>query len=277
MPGLGMSGVVWSMIVHNVYGVQEDYRTIRVPEGAAGRSLKLGKLAVALPGRARRRGHVGLRPERPRGLRRRDGRGPAPGDGRRRAVAGGRLRQRRALSRQGRGDLPCRTQPTAVRCDIGGGVGVRCEERRAVDSLAPGAGRSGGAVAAGVLTARGERPRVGRGHSRHGIRDPGNGPGRGGARRRRPRPLLPARAEGPRRPVRPEQLRPPPDEPRRRRPDRGLPRGPPAPAGDLLGLAPALGRRRAPRRRLDPGGLHHRRGSGRDAREPTASPASRPR
>ena len=50
VPGLGMSGVVWSMIVHHVYGVQEDYRTIRVPEGAAGRSLTLGKLALRYPG-----------------------------------------------------------------------------------------------------------------------------------------------------------------------------------------------------------------------------------
>jgi hypothetical protein len=49
VPGLGMSGVVWSMIVHNVYGVQEDYRTIRVPREAAGRSLRLGKLAVRYP------------------------------------------------------------------------------------------------------------------------------------------------------------------------------------------------------------------------------------
>jgi glycogen debranching enzyme len=49
VPGLGMSGVVWSMIVHSLYGVQEDYRTIRVPRGAAGRSLTLGKLVVAYP------------------------------------------------------------------------------------------------------------------------------------------------------------------------------------------------------------------------------------
>jgi len=49
VPGLGMSGVAWSMIVHNVYGVQEDYRTIRVPRGAAGRWLKLGKLNVRYP------------------------------------------------------------------------------------------------------------------------------------------------------------------------------------------------------------------------------------
>ena len=49
VPGLGMSGVVWSMIVHSVYGVQEDYRTIRVPEGAAGRFLELGKLKVSYP------------------------------------------------------------------------------------------------------------------------------------------------------------------------------------------------------------------------------------
>lgn len=52
VPGLGMSTTVWSAIVENVYGVQDDFRTIRVPEGAAGRSLKLGKLEVRYPGDA---------------------------------------------------------------------------------------------------------------------------------------------------------------------------------------------------------------------------------
>ena len=37
---------IWSMIVHNVYGVQEDCRTIVVPPHANGRRLKLGKLEL---------------------------------------------------------------------------------------------------------------------------------------------------------------------------------------------------------------------------------------
>jgi hypothetical protein len=37
------------MIVQNVYGVQDDFRTIRVPPDAKGRRLKLGKLRVAYP------------------------------------------------------------------------------------------------------------------------------------------------------------------------------------------------------------------------------------
>ncbi len=49
VPWLGMSCSIWSMIVQNVYGVQEDFRTIRVPPGAKGRRLLLGKLAVAYP------------------------------------------------------------------------------------------------------------------------------------------------------------------------------------------------------------------------------------
>ena len=40
---------IWSMIVHNVYGVQEDYRTIVVPPHAKGRRLKLGKLELSYP------------------------------------------------------------------------------------------------------------------------------------------------------------------------------------------------------------------------------------
>ncbi|MCY3021085.1 MAG: trehalase family glycosidase [Planctomycetota bacterium] len=49
VPGLGMTCSIWSMIVQNVYGVQDDFRTIRVPPGAKGRKLKLGKLRVAYP------------------------------------------------------------------------------------------------------------------------------------------------------------------------------------------------------------------------------------
>jgi putative isomerase len=50
VPGLGMSSTVWSAIVENVYGVQDDFRTIRVPPDAAGRRLGLGKLEVGYPG-----------------------------------------------------------------------------------------------------------------------------------------------------------------------------------------------------------------------------------
>jgi hypothetical protein len=49
VPGLGMSTTVWTAIVENVYGVQDDFRTIMVPQGAAGRRLKLGKLEVSYP------------------------------------------------------------------------------------------------------------------------------------------------------------------------------------------------------------------------------------
>lgn len=49
VPGLGMSCSVWSMIVQNVYGVQEDFRTIRIPPGAKGRRLLLGELEVRYP------------------------------------------------------------------------------------------------------------------------------------------------------------------------------------------------------------------------------------
>jgi hypothetical protein len=41
--------LVWNMAVHALYGVQEDYDTIRVPAGAKGRRLKLGKLEVGFP------------------------------------------------------------------------------------------------------------------------------------------------------------------------------------------------------------------------------------
>jgi hypothetical protein len=37
------------MAVNNIYGVQEDYRTIVVPPQAKGRKLKLGKLEVTYP------------------------------------------------------------------------------------------------------------------------------------------------------------------------------------------------------------------------------------
>ena len=50
VPGLGMSCVLVAMVVENLYGVEDDYRTIRVPEGAAGRRLQLGALAVSYPG-----------------------------------------------------------------------------------------------------------------------------------------------------------------------------------------------------------------------------------
>jgi len=43
------TALVWNMAVHARYGVQEDYRTIRVPSDAVGRRLKLGKLEVAFP------------------------------------------------------------------------------------------------------------------------------------------------------------------------------------------------------------------------------------
>ncbi len=49
VPGLGMSVALWSMIVENVYGVQDDFRTIRVPAGAAGKRLRLGALAIGYP------------------------------------------------------------------------------------------------------------------------------------------------------------------------------------------------------------------------------------
>ena len=40
---------IWSMAVNNIYGVQEDYRTIVVPPHAKGKRLKLGKLEVSYP------------------------------------------------------------------------------------------------------------------------------------------------------------------------------------------------------------------------------------
>jgi len=48
--GYCWTALVWNMAVHARYGVQEDYRTIRVPPDAVGRRLKLGKLEVAFPG-----------------------------------------------------------------------------------------------------------------------------------------------------------------------------------------------------------------------------------
>jgi hypothetical protein len=49
VPGLGMSVAFWSMVVENVYGVQDDFRSIRVPRDAVGRRLRLGGLSVAYP------------------------------------------------------------------------------------------------------------------------------------------------------------------------------------------------------------------------------------
>ena len=40
---------IWSMAVNNIYGVQEDYRTVVVPPHAKGQRLKLGKLEVSYP------------------------------------------------------------------------------------------------------------------------------------------------------------------------------------------------------------------------------------
>lgn len=47
--GLGMSCSVLSMAVENLYGVGQDFRTIRVPRDPAGRHLVLGKLEVRYP------------------------------------------------------------------------------------------------------------------------------------------------------------------------------------------------------------------------------------
>ena len=46
---LNMSCAVWSMIVQDRYGVDEDFRTIRIPPEAKGRRLFLGELEVAYP------------------------------------------------------------------------------------------------------------------------------------------------------------------------------------------------------------------------------------
>ncbi|MHC4444795.1 MAG: MGH1-like glycoside hydrolase domain-containing protein [Planctomycetota bacterium] len=40
---------IWSMIVQNLYGIQEDFRTIVIPPQAKGRSLTCGKLQVSYP------------------------------------------------------------------------------------------------------------------------------------------------------------------------------------------------------------------------------------
>jgi hypothetical protein len=65
VPGLGMSSTVWSAIVENLYGVQDDFRTIRVPPGATGRRLRLGKLEVSYPAE----GTVEVRTAFPREMR----------------------------------------------------------------------------------------------------------------------------------------------------------------------------------------------------------------
>lgn len=46
---LGMSCSVWSMVVQNIYGLQDDFCTIVVPEDPAGKSLMLGKLRYSFP------------------------------------------------------------------------------------------------------------------------------------------------------------------------------------------------------------------------------------
>lgn len=47
VPGLGMSCSIWSMVVQNIYGIQDDYQTIRIPRDAQGRRINWGKLKVA--------------------------------------------------------------------------------------------------------------------------------------------------------------------------------------------------------------------------------------
>jgi Trehalase len=49
VPNYCWTALVWNMAVHARYGVQEDYRTIRVPARAKGRHLVLGKLEVGYP------------------------------------------------------------------------------------------------------------------------------------------------------------------------------------------------------------------------------------
>jgi len=49
VPDYCWGSTIWSMVVHNVYGIQEDYRTIVVPSHAKGRRLKLGKLELSYP------------------------------------------------------------------------------------------------------------------------------------------------------------------------------------------------------------------------------------
>jgi len=46
---LPMTCAVWLMIVQNIYGVQEDFRTIVIPSEAKGRHLLCGKLEVKYP------------------------------------------------------------------------------------------------------------------------------------------------------------------------------------------------------------------------------------
>lgn len=41
--------LAWNMAVHARYGILDDYRTIRIPEGARGRKLKIGKLELNYP------------------------------------------------------------------------------------------------------------------------------------------------------------------------------------------------------------------------------------
>ncbi len=46
---LGMSCSIWSMIVQNMYGIQDDFCTLRVPGTPQGKSLKLGKMEFSYP------------------------------------------------------------------------------------------------------------------------------------------------------------------------------------------------------------------------------------
>ena len=46
---LGMSCSIWSMVVQQVYGIQDDYRTIIVPQHPERKKLKLGKIELSYP------------------------------------------------------------------------------------------------------------------------------------------------------------------------------------------------------------------------------------
>ena len=46
---LGMSCSIWSMVVQQIYGIQDDYRTIIVPQHPEGKKVKLGKIELDYP------------------------------------------------------------------------------------------------------------------------------------------------------------------------------------------------------------------------------------
>ena len=240
------------MIVHSVYGVQEEDRTIRVPEGAAGRFLELGKLKVSYPDE-HRRDHVGF----DRSFRvvfRGGGRERAPGDAGRGCGPRTPPRTRYAsLLGEGRPTVPnvARAARRGAAAAAGGPRGLTLASASRAGSLA------------GCSPPEAERLEAG-GRSRKAvpgdrgldleIRETDRGPR--GSGRREGGPRLPAHAEGPRRPyARSNYVHPlmsldgdvlTEDFPEA-----------PAPAGRLLGLAPpGTGTSRSAT--AGPGGLHHR-------------------